>query len=378
MRVAIGQFGGPTPVLNASLFGALEVFAAAGGEARGVRGGARGLEAGDLLPLDGPPQHWLLEAPGAALGAGRHRLDAEGLDRALQALRRAQCDALLVCGGNGTMALGAALADAAARSGAPLLVAGVPKTIDNDIEGTDHSPGYPSAATFVARAFRDLGTDLRAMAGFEDIRLVEVMGRDAGWLCGAAALARAHPADMPQLVLLPEVPVDPQALAEEVRRLHARDGSVLVAVAEGVRTADGRRPGAGALDAAGRRPVLGGAARTLAEVLRARLGLAVRGESLAFLPRCLASAATALDRSEARRLGRRAARELLAGRGGVMAALAPRAAGETRGAIRCVPLSDVAGRDRPLPPGMRDLGPAFAAWLAPLLDLPRPWPRVTW
>jgi 6-phosphofructokinase 1 len=364
VRIAVGQFGGPTPVLNASLHGALEAIAAADGEALGIRGGARGLEAGDFLPLPGPPPGWLLQAPGAALGAGRHRLDGDGLRRALARLRAAGADGVLLCGGNGTMGLAAALE---AEAGGTPLVGGIPKTIDNDLRGTDHAPGYPSAATFVASAFHDLGTDLRGMAGFEDVRLVEVMGRDAGWLTAAAALGRAGPGDAPQIVLLPELPVDPEALAARVAEQHARDGSVLVAVAEGVRGPDGRPLGAGALDPAGARPVLGGAARHLADGLRRRLGLGVRAESLGFLPRCLRAAATGRDRSEEEGVGRAAAAAVLAGRGGVMVSIPPRPEGGPASDYGVVPLREVAGRERLLPPGMRSGGEAFASWLRPLL-----------
>ena len=374
MRVAVAQCGGPTPVVNASLHGALEVLAAGGATALGVAGGTRGLLAGALRPLPGPPPSWLLRAPGAALGAGRLALDPGGVRQMLERLGAARVDGLLLIGGNGTMRLALELAEA----GTPLLVAGCPKTIDNDLAGTDHCPGYPSAAAFVARALRDLATDLRAMAGFEDVRLIEVMGRRAGWLCGAAVLARAHPGDLPQRVLLPEEPVDPDALAEELAGLHRRDGSVLIAVAEGVCGPDGRPLGLGALDRAGRLPVLGGAAAVLAGQLRQRLGLAVRAERRGFLPRCLGLAAGRRDRAEARELGRRAAGALLQGRGGVLAALAPRDHPAQAPRYALVPLAEVAGRERPLPPGMRDLGPAFEDWLRPLLDLPARWPLARW
>ncbi len=364
MRVMVGQFGGPTAVLNASLFGAWETLQAAGAETLGVRGGARGLRAGDWLPLRGAPPDWLLTAPGAALGAGRQALSPLEIGQVARRLREAGAEACLLMGGNGTMGLASALA------GAGLPAVGIPKTIDNDLAGTDHAPGYPSAAAFVAAATADLADDLRAMAGFEDVRLIEVMGRRAGWLAGAAVLARRHPEDMPQRILLPEMPLDADALASDVAALHRRDGSVLLIVSEGVCATDGTPFGLQALDAAGQTRVLGAAARRLAAELRRRLGLTVRAESLGFLPRCLGSAAVARDRTEARALGARAAEALLAGRQGVMAAIAPRQDGMEQTRYLEVPLSEVAGRERPLPPGMRDLGPAFRAWLQPLTGGP--------
>jgi 6-phosphofructokinase len=377
-RVLLGQFGGPTAVLNASLFGAWAELQAAGAEVWAVRGGPRGLAAGDLRPLGGPPPAWLCSTPGAALGAGRQLLEEGELEAVVADLRRRQVDAVVLAGGNGTMRLALGLEQAAQRRGVDLAVVGVPKTVDNDLEGTDHAPGYPSAATFVARAVHDLAVDLRAMAGFEDVRLVEVMGRRAGWLAAAAALARAHPEDLPQRILLPEVPLDPDAFCREVAELHRRDGSVLVVVAEGVVGPDGLALANEPLDAAGRRRVLGGAARVLAELLRGRLGLAVRAESLGLLPRCLTGTATALDRAEAVALGRRAARVVLGGGGGVMVGLRPRTPGTPpdppgEGCVE-VALRAVAGRERRLPSEMRELGPAFIAWLRPLVDLPPSWP----
>lgn len=365
MRILVGQFGGPTTVLNASLYGVLSELHALGAEAVGVRGGGRGLLAGDFASLSGPPPEWLLRCPGAALGAGRQALDPSAMGIVAGRLSAAGISGAVLLGGNGTMALAGALARA---TGVP--VAGVPKTIDNDLWGTDHAPGYPSAASFVVQAVRDLATDLRAMAGFEDVRLVEVMGRRAGWLAGAAALARDHPEDLPQRILLPEIPLDPDALAEEIATWHRRDGSVLVVVAEGLTGPDGHLLGVQPLDGAGRATVLSGAARTLAEALRTRLPLTIRAESLGFLPRCLGGAATARDRQEAQALGRHAARAVLSGHAGVMAALDARRDPHGRCPLTEVPLADVGGRERPLPPEMRDLGASFTQWLSPLIEIP--------
>ncbi len=372
MRVLVGQFGGPTAVLNASLYGVLEGLARPGVTALGVRGGGQGLLAGNLIPLSGPPPAWLRTTPGAALGSGRHRPDAQ--DDARLARVASQVDAAVLIGGNGTMALAQRLA---AVGEGRLPVVGVPKTIDNDLRGTDHAPGYPSAARFVLTAVRDLATDLRAMAGFEDVRLIEVMGRDAGWLTAAASLARRHPGDLPQIVLLPERTVDPEGLCQEVADHHRRDGSVLVVVGEGVRDRAGVPLGLQPTDASGRTRVLGGAAAELAGRLRAALGLRVRAESLGFLPRCLSAAATSSDRAEAEALGRAAARAVLAGRGGFMVGWADRTSGAS--AVEGpdpveTPLADVAGRDRPLPPELLDLGDTFRDWLTPLVSPLPVWP----
>ncbi len=367
MRVLLVQAGGPTTVLNASLAGALGVLRAAGCDTLGARDGARGLAAGAYLPVTGPVPAWLSASPGAALGAGRGGLDPDALGPVVRRLDADGYGGCLLFGGNGTMAMGAALAATSRSLGTSLAVVGVPKTIDNDLEGTDHTPGFPSAASFVVAAVRDMADDLEAMAGFEEVRLLEVMGRRAGWLAGAAVLARRHPEDAPHFVLIPEVPVDLDAFVGAVG-LRRAQGPVLVVVAEGVVDTGGRALGQQPLDQSGRTVVLSGAAQQLAAALRARLGLRVRAESLGFLPRCLRSAQTARDRQEAHLLGARAAQALLAGAGGVMVGLA---GGH---AVRHVPLEAVAGRERLLPAEMRDLGREFTRWLSPLVEAPSAWP----
>ncbi len=368
LRVLLAQCGGPTTVFNASLAGALGALRAAGAETWGVPAGARGLAEGRRFPIAGPVPVWLAAAPGAALGAGRGQIDAAGLVRVVADLRAHGFEGCLLSGGNGTMALGAALGAAAQAAGYPLRIVGVPKTIDNDMEGTDHTPGFPSAASFVAGAVRDLADDLQSMAGFEDVRLIEVMGRRAGWLAASAIAARRHPGDAPHFVLLPEEPLDPEAFIAEVRHRRAAEGPILGVVAEGACGLDGVPLGQQSLDGRGQGQVLGGAAANLAALLRDRLGLRVRAESLGFLPRCLRTAQTARDRQEASLLGAAAADALLAGRDGVMAGLAP------GGGVQEVPLREVGGRERRIPAEMRDLGPRFEAWLRPLLDLPPAWP----
>ncbi len=348
MRVAIGQFGGPTPVLNATLGGVLCGCAAADTEAWGIFGGPRGLAAGDLRPL--PAGGDWSEGPGARLGAGRLPWGPAEREGALAALRAHHIDGLVLIGGNGTMGLGQDLAEADPG----LAVVGVPKTIDNDLAGTDRAPGYRSAATFTARACAALEVDLRAMIGFEDVRVVEVMGRRAGWLA-AAAVAGSPDA----LVLLPEVPVDPDGFRTEVAERHRRSGTALVVVAEGVRWAAGAEIGAMATDARGSRRVYGQAAGVLAAALRADLGLAVRAESLGFLPRCYL--ATAADWAEAAAAGRRGAELLMAGCSGVMVSI------ERDGELTTVPLTTAAAGERTLPAAFHGLGQAWLDWLLPLL-----------
>ena len=135
-------------------------------------------------------------------------------------------ETLFLIGGNGTMAAGRGLAACAARAGVPLRIIGVPKTIDNDIPHTDVCPGFPSAARFLVDAVRDIGADVASMRGYEDVVLIETMGRHAGWLAAATTLARSGPDDAPHLVLVPEEPFDDGPFLSAVRHQHARTGQL--------------------------------------------------------------------------------------------------------------------------------------------------------
>ena len=193
VHVAIGQFGGPTTVINASLLGALETLDRSGAAVRGIVGGTHGLIEGRTIELTGRAAslQWLARTPGAALRSGRRAdVSDDDVQQAVRSLHALGAGALLVIGGNGTMALGHRLATAARAAHVDLSVIGIPKTVDNDVAGVDHTPGYPSAASFVLMALRDLRLDLQAMIGFEQVRVVEVMGRGTGRLAAVAARSR--------------------------------------------------------------------------------------------------------------------------------------------------------------------------------------------
>ena len=382
MRVAIGQFGGPTAVINNSLLGALETLDDAGATVFGIVGGTTGLLQGRTMELSGlsPSLQWLALTPGSALRAGR-RGDVTEADllTAVGHLQAQRVDALLVIGGNGTMALGNRLAGIASERHYPLRVIGIPKTIDNDIVGVDHTPGYPSAVSFVRMALRDLQIDLEAMAGFEQVRVVEVMGRSAGWL--AAVGISDHSGGERPIVLLPERPLVWDRLLSEIER-RVNDGRpVLVVVGEGVSTAGGAPLAQMQTGTQSAHVMLGGIGGQVAAVVRDQLGYGARAENLGLLQRCFARSATELDRHEARWLGREAAVAALRGEGGHMVGMAPRSWESVQPyepSLIQLPFGQVAGRERVLPLQQGELSPHFARWVAPLLDpsAVAPYPRL--
>ena len=363
MNLLIAQCGGPTAVINASLAALVEAAqtSSAIGRVQGARLGLEGLLAGDWVDLTGltPDELARLRVqPGAALGGGRYRPSAAALDRTPAWLVARGIDAVVLIGGGGTMAAAQAL-DAAARAhDVPLQIVGVPKTIDNDLAGTEVAPGYGSAARFIARMTRDAGLDLRAMRHFDDVMVVEVMGRHAGWLAAAAALARARPDDPPHLILLPEAPLEEERLLAHIAAIHRRAGYCLVVAAEGVRDLAGRflaeKAASMESDASGQ-PLLSlaaGVAPYLARCIRQTLGLHCRQVRPDTLQRSCSALASPLDRKLAALAATGAVHALVVeGRSAIMAGLTRNGTGWR---VRFTPLADLAGRTRPLPSAFRD------------------------
>jgi len=375
-RLAVVQSGGPTAVVNASLLGFVE--AARPAEVIGILGGPAGLfrhrfrhvrpvgersNGDEILRID--PQS--ARRPGALLGAGRHPFSKEDFDTAADALLELGINGIALIGGNGTMYLADQLQKRFETAESRIAVAGVPKTVDNDLLGTDHSPGFPSGARFLLQAVRDLDFDHQAMLSIEQVRIVEVLGRRTGWLAVASTLARRS-ADGPHLVYVPEAPFDEVAFLKEVEATVLDRGRAFVVVSEGLsRDHEPGRFASMVYD----RPMAGGVAHVLAESVRSNLGYGVRAEVLGVVQRCASWAVSRRDRLEARELGAEAARLLLEGVGGKMVGLAEGPSAGCSSTVT-VDLGEVAGKTRPVPakwlPGVAgQIDPSFADWLRPLL-----------
>jgi 6-phosphofructokinase 1 len=260
-------------------------------------------------------------------------------------------------GGNGSMAAARKLSEGAKAQGyrvggSPLRVIAIPKTIDNDIVGTDVCPGYGSAARFVAQTVHDVGLDLCAMRGFDDVAVIEVMGRHAGWLAAAAALARWDEAAPPHLILLPEVPLDEVAFLEAVRRQHGRERMCIVVAAEGIRDRHGaflaEKHKPLDCDLSGQKlfGLAGGPCPYLAALISERLGLRCRHMRPDVIQRSSSAMASEVDRTLAKQVGEDAVKAALEGGSAVMIGLERR---PTSWQSVPVPLDDVIGRERALP-----------------------------
>jgi 6-phosphofructokinase len=334
----------------------------------------------DFTKLTDPDLERLKHTPSAALGSCRYKLRLGDADR-LAALCRAEgVEAFVYIGGNDSADTAAQIAQSASASGLDLCVVGVPKTIDNDLPATDHCPGYGSAARFVAQVTRETALDTRAMRHTDPIRLIEVMGRHAGWLPGAAWLARQNADDAPHLVYVPERPRSVEQILVDVKQAFQTFGWCVVVLCENQPTPDGRVIGAVGeprwTDAFGH-PYYDSPAQWLAQRLQAELGVRVRFDNPGTIQRMATAYVSTSDRVEAEQVGRAAVGLAVAGTSGVMVTLERQAGAQYRVQTGTVALSIVANQQKRLPDefvaadgnGMTD---AFVAYATPLIGEPLP------
>ena len=330
----VGQSGGPTAVINASLAGVFSVCRASGAKTvYGMCHGVQGLLKEELVnlseKLSSPLALELLRrTPATYLGSCRYKLpdyrqNPEPYEALFAVLKKYDIGYFFYIGGNDSMDTILKLSDYAAAVGSDVRFIGVPKTIDNDLMLTDHTPGYGSAAKYIGVTVKELVRD-STIYDLKSITVVEIMGRNAGWLAAAAALAEGEDCEGPAMICLPEVPFDPERFVEQAARLQSKTPSLVIAVSEGVRTADSRYV-AELGDSLSTDPFghknLTGTARYLCSLLGERLHTKTRAVELSTLQRCAAHIASQTDVQEAYQAGGAAARAAFEGRTGMMVGL---------------------------------------------------------
>lgn len=355
-----GQSGGPTSVINASAFGVIKTALEAKcitrvlGAAHGIKGvlndqlydmGKEDLKELEKLPF----------TPSSALGSCRYKLadpEADDTDyrHILEIFQKYDVRYFFYNGGNDSMDTCNKISKFMQKVGYECRIIGVPKTIDNDLFGTDHCPGFGSAAKYIATSCMELYQDARVY-DTGTVVVVEIMGRHAGWLAGAAGLA-TWAGSGPDLIYLPETNFDLDVFLSDVSRIYAEQGNCLVAVSEGIHYADGSfvsEAKASATDGFGHAQ-LGGLAAMLADAVKRKLGVKVRGIELSLLQRCGSHAASATDINEAFLAGQTAVNAAIAGETDKMVAFdCSRDETGYRCQYKLISLDDVANLEKKVP-----------------------------
>ena len=382
--ILVGQSGGPTAAINASLAGVVRTAYTQGLRVLGMRNGIQGFLEGNVVDLTealelevfnqnevnpGEKNLQLLrKTPSSWLGSCRFKLpelepnlatcsssEPAGVSSIYQQidtqLKKYQVDAVLYIGGNDSMDTTDKLSRYFSQVGSAIRVVGVPKTIDNDLEGTDHTPGFGSAARFVATVTAELTRD-GSVYNSKNVTFIEAMGRDAGWLTAAGALAQDICGVAPDFVLLPEVPLDEHALLSAIEQRLREKNNVIVVVSEGVHHADGSflfDAKSVAIDTFGHLAAQSGTAQYLSQLTKDQLGVKSRGIELNTLQRCASHAASKVDLDEAEALGTTGVEVVLQGKTGVMVGVHRISDAPYATEIRTTPVADVANKVKLVP-----------------------------
>ena len=322
MNMVIAQSGGPSMVINQSLVGA--VFEARKsdriGKILGARHGIVGILSNDYIDLKKPSAKKLeaiAETPSSARGSCRRKPDAADCRAIFEEFRKLNVGFFFYIGGNDSADAARIVAEEAEKEGYPLVVYHSPKTIDNDLRSCDHTPGFGSAARFVASAIRGDDLDNRALGG---VKIDIIMGRDAGFLTAASALARIREDDGPHLIYLPEVVFTEEKFIKDVKAAMKKYGRCVCAVSEGIRGKDGipigAKLGSGETDSHGNVQMSGTGALGdhLATILKTKANVKrVRADTFGYLQRSFPGIASKVDQSEARAAGEAAVKAALKG-----------------------------------------------------------------
>ena len=380
----VAQSGGPTAVINASLAGVIRANQLNPLYDR-VWGGIHGIEGVlddrlyDLTNLPGRELDLLKQTPSSALGTCRYKLkrdDEADFRRLANIMDAHDIETMFYIGGNDSMDTIAKLSRYGDQVGSSVRFIGVPKTIDNDLCLTDHTPGYGSAAKYIATILKEVIRD-SSVYDIRSVTVAEIMGRHAGWLAGAACLAGGDDCEGPDLILLPEVPFDQDKFLAKVDALQRVKPNVIIAASEGVKTADGTYlcdlvSTAGQLDAFGHKAVLSGTSRYLSELIHDKLNCKSRAIEFSTLQRCASHLASRTDVNEAYAVGGAAAAAAFAGESGRMIALERISSYPYQCIAKSVDVQQVANLEKKVPldwitPDGMQVTAAFEEYARPLI-----------
>ena len=321
-NILIVHGGGPTSVINASLYGAVKeakkykeidhIYAA--------RNGTGGLMREELIELEKVPDEkleLLLNTPGSAIGTSRDQIEQAEYDRMIEVLLKKNIKYVLFNGGNGSMDTCGKLYKNCQARGLDIRVMGIPKTHDNDIAITDHSPGYGSIARYMAQSVKEVAADVKGLP--IHVVVVEALGRNAGWTTAASALADDGDGVGPDLIYLPERPFDEEKFLDDVKKLLEKKSGIVVVASEGLRDKGGK-PIVEPIFQVGRATYFGDVSQHLANLVIKKLGYKARGEKPGLVGRAAAHEQSPVDREEAVLAGKMACEAIMNGESGKMVA----------------------------------------------------------
>ena len=385
-NIIVGQSGGPTAAINSSLAGVYRTAIDRGAKkVYGMRHGIQGLLNEDYIDLSEHIQtdldvELLKRTPAAYLGSCRYKLpeiheDIATYDKIFSILDKLEIECFIYIGGNDSMDTVDKLSRCAQIRHESISFIGVPKTIDNDLPVTDHTPGYGSAAKYVASTVREISLDASVYQQ-PAVTIVELMGRHAGWVTAAAALARKFPGDNPLLIYMPEVPFSMEQFFKDVEQALSRQPNVVICVSEGIRDKKGRficeYTNEAQIDTFGHK-MLTGCAKILESYVRNRFQVKVRSVELNVNQRCSSLLASAADVMEAECSGRKAVEKALQGETGKMVTCSRLSGPGYVLEYGLTPVGNVCNREKSFPAQWItengcDIGPEFLDYALPLIQ----------
>ena len=369
--------GAPTAVMNASLYGAIceaklhpeigHFYAASGGSAGILKENFI-----DLFQVSADALSLLPYTPASAIGTSRTPLEAGDYDEIARILKKHEIRYVFFNGGNGSMDTCGKVYHACQRAGVDVRVVGIPKTIDNDISVTDHAPGFGSAARYIAATASEVSQDIQALP--IHVSVLETMGRNAGWITAASALARSGNGDGPDLIYVPERAFDANRFLEDVERLRKTKTGILVVASEGLKDSAGK-PIVDPIFQVGRAVYYGDVGAHLANLIIKELGIKARSEKPGICGRASIAFQSDVDREEAIVAGAEAVKAAIAGKTGVMAGFERLPGPVYRVQPRLIPIEQVMLEERVLPAEFindqgNDVTEAFVQWCRPLIGGP--------
>lgn len=369
--------GGPTAVINCSLYGAIReaqvsdavdhIYVAIGGTGGFLQGKIR-----DVTDLTEMQLHGLLSSPASAIGTSRDALELPEYEAIVRQLERFKIRYVLMNGGNGTQdTCGKIYAHCASRS---ISVIGIPKTMDNDLAVTDHSPGFGSAARYMAGSVAEVCCDVQSLP--IHVVVIESLGRNAGWITAASALAADSYSHGPDLIYLPERAFDEERFLQDVKRLITEKGCGVIVASEGLHYADGT-PIVDPVFQVGRSTYFGDVSAHLAQLITKKLGYKSRSEKPGLLGRASIAWQSSTDAAEAQESGRAAVRAAVAGQSGKMVALRRLAGEQYACETFLADIADVMMTEKKLPDDFineagNGVTEAYKDWVRPLIGEPLP------